>query len=106
MCAIAVIMGGYLLIRSYTYQAPEAPSLEVHQEDKQQSYTGVFVLNLNTAPADSLELLRYIGPALADRIIEYRQKHPFTTTEDIMKVPGIGLKTYEKIRPFLKVDSF
>jgi competence protein ComEA len=52
-------------------------------------------VNINTADKGQLVTLKFIGDALADRIIEYRTEHPFQTPEDIMKVSGVGEKTFE-----------
>ena len=56
-------------------------------------------LNINTATSEELQTLRGIGPALAQRIIEYRQTSGgFSTVDDLTNVKGIGAKTLEKIR--------
>ena len=56
----------------------------------------VNMININTASAEELEQLHRVGPIYAVRIIEYREKNgPFEKPEDIMKVPGIGSKTFE-----------
>jgi comEA protein len=61
-------------------------------------------IDLNSASASELELLPQIGPALSQRIIDYRKtKGKFQKIEDLMKVPGIGPKTFEKIKDFLTV---
>ena len=53
-------------------------------------------ININTASADELQILKQIGPSYAVRIIEYREKNgPFEKPEDIMNVKGIGPKTFE-----------
>jgi competence protein ComEA len=52
-------------------------------------------VNINTADKEQLVTLKFIGDALAERIIEYRQEHPFQAPEDIMKVKGVGEKTFE-----------
>jgi competence protein ComEA len=57
-----------------------------------------FRVNINTADAAALETLPGIGPALAQRILDYRQAHgPFVRVEDIMEVSGIGKATFEKL---------
>lgn len=57
----------------------------------------VEMININTASAEELEQLFRVGPTYAARIIEYREKNgPFEKPEDIMKVPGIGAKTFER----------
>ncbi len=53
-------------------------------------------ININTADVKELCLLKRIGPGYADRIIKYREKNgDFKNPEDIMKVRGVGKKTYE-----------
>ena len=60
-------------------------------------------VNLNTADKAELESLEGIGPAFAERIIEYRSQHPFKSIYDIKKVSGIGDKKFEKIKDFITV---
>ena len=62
-------------------------------------------VNLNTADAATLMLLKGIGEAKAKAIIEYREARPFETIEDIMKVSGIGEKTFENIKAHLTVET-
>ena len=99
----AVIMGGYLLIKSYALPTDRSAPLPVFLGDADQEFTGLFQLDPNTAPADSLELLPGIGRVLADRIVIYRQYHRFEREVDITEVKGIGPKVYERLRPYLKV---
>ena len=59
-------------------------------------------IDINTADETELKKLPRIGPAMAKRIIEYRDKNgPFNTLKELTKVKGIGKKTFEKLRPFL-----
>lgn len=56
-------------------------------------------VSLSSATQAQLETLPGIGPGLAQQIINYRQTHGgFKTIEEIMAVPGIGPKTFEKIK--------
>ncbi len=61
-------------------------------------------LNLNTATAAELETLPGIGPALAQRIVDYRTEHgPFSAIEGLMEVPGIGEGKFEAIKDLVTV---
>ena len=55
-------------------------------------------VNINTATINELDSLSGIGPAIAKRIIDYRNKiGKFTSKEQIKDVSGIGNKIYEGI---------
>lgn len=61
-------------------------------------------VNLNTADAASLDTLPRIGPAMAARIIEWRDANGrFTSVEDLLSVPGIGDKMLETLRALVTV---
>jgi len=53
-------------------------------------------INLNTATVKELAQLKRIGTKYAERIVKYREDNgSFKTTEELIKVPGIGVKTLE-----------
>jgi competence protein ComEA len=61
--------------------------------------TGSGLININTATLDQLESLPGIGPALGQRIIDYRQAHgPFHSVDDLLNVSGIGDQRLADIR--------
>jgi competence protein ComEA len=61
-------------------------------------------VNLNTATVEQLDTLPGIGPALAQRIVSYRQQHGgFRTLDDLEKVPGIGPAKLDGIRDLVTV---
>lgn len=63
-------------------------------------------VNINTATADELESLDGIGPKKAQAIINYRQKNgSFKRLEDLMKVSGIGPKTFTDNRDRLTISG-
>ena len=61
-------------------------------------------VNLNTADQAALETLPRVGPALADRIIAWREQNGrFASIDDLMSVTGIGEKTFEGLRELVTV---
>ena len=64
------------------------------------------IVNLNTATASELEALPGIGPKMAQRIVEYREKNGvFKKVEDLMNVKGIGEKNFLKLKNNLTVAA-
>ena len=69
------------------------------------SSAGGDLVNINTANEIELQRLYRVGPAIAKRIIEYREQNgKFQTVEDIKKVRGIGEKTFEKMKDKITVQ--
>ena len=57
------------------------------------------IVRLNSATAVELETLPGIGPTLAGRIVDYRNRHgAFRRIEDIQEVPGIGTGRFERMK--------
>jgi competence ComEA-like helix-hairpin-helix protein len=55
-------------------------------------------INLNTATLQELETLPGVGPALAQKIVAARQQQPFTSLDDLDRVPGIGTSKLAALR--------
>jgi comEA protein len=63
-------------------------------------------IDLNKASENQLTEIPGIGPALAKRIVDFRdQNGDFRRVEDLLKVRGIGEKSFQKIRPHVTVKS-
>ena len=60
-------------------------------------------VHLNTATAAELTALPGVGDITAQRILEYRAAHGFTSIEDVMKVKGIGKAKFSKMQPYLEL---
>ena len=59
---------------------------------------------INRATQRDFECLDGIGPVLASRIVAYRKTNgPFTTVEDLLKVPGIGQSKFAQFKEKLRV---
>ncbi|MGD0898393.1 MAG: helix-hairpin-helix domain-containing protein [Thermoguttaceae bacterium] len=74
--------------------------IEVEQGEPQ---TAAFQVDINGADWPELVQLPGVGKNLAQRIVESRRTQgPFVDHEDLRRVRGIGPKTLENIRPYLR----
>ena len=63
-------------------------------------------LNLNTATVSQLQMLPGIGEVLAQNILTYRQENgPFTSTDELTNVDGIGAKRLKEILDYITVGG-
>lgn len=61
-------------------------------------------VNINTADSAALQTINGIGPATAQKIIDYRNANGrFSKPEDLMNVSGIGEKTFEKMKDYITI---
>jgi competence protein ComEA len=62
------------------------------------------LVNINTAGQSELESLPGIGPSLAKKIMDFRQKNGgFKNVSDLVAVPGIGQKKFEQLKNLVTV---
>lgn len=62
-------------------------------------------INLNTATKEQLMLLPGVGPTTADKVIQYRERRPFHRASHVMRIKGVGKKTYARLKPYLSVEG-
>jgi competence protein ComEA len=89
--ALALVMGAVLMAGPALAAGKAKPTAKV---------------NLNTATVEQLTTLPGVGPKLAGRIVEYRQKAgSFRSPQDLMNVKGIGEKNFQRIEAWLAVGE-
>ncbi len=63
-------------------------------------------VNINTATVEELARLPGIGPRIAERIVQHREKNgPFRRVEELLIIRGVNRKKFEKIRPLITVGT-
>lgn len=94
---------GFLLLGSilhvFGYQNLMAKSRKPEKDSLEVAVKNDFIVKIDvrTATIEELISLQGIGQKRAGDIIAYREKHPFTSVNQIMNVSGIGVKTYLKM---------
>jgi competence ComEA-like helix-hairpin-helix protein len=62
-------------------------------------------VNINTATAEELAKIPYIGEKSAGKIVQHREKYgPFRKPEHLMLVEGISDKKFRLVRTLIKVE--
>lgn len=77
---------------NHTQDLPNKSVLVVFEKTAKQR------VSINAGTIEELDSLPGIGPAVAKRIIAFREHKPFKTLEEIKQVKGIGEKLYEKLK--------
>jgi competence protein ComEA len=87
-----------------TQQATSSPGTETSDlASPTAAVTGP--IDVNTATLDQLEALPGVGPAIAQRIIDYRTEHgPFSSLDDLANVSGISERMVEGFRSLATVS--
>lgn len=105
VCLVAVLLAASVPVSADTPQkgnasaksqsTPKAP-----RAAKKALPTGK--ININIAGEKELQQLPKIGPAMAKRIIEYRNSvKSFKTVEELKNVKGIGNKIFDQLKPYV-----
>jgi len=98
-----VVLFTAMILLTATGAALAAPQQTATPKSK-TTVTVTAPVNINTATSTDLEKLPGVGPAMALRIVEYRQKNNgFKKIEDLMQVKGIGEKKFLKLKTLVTI---
>jgi competence protein ComEA len=103
--ALTVLTGSTALASGPSTEDSEPESDTTSQTSSRSSASLEGQININTATMAELEALPGVGPAIAERIVSYRKDNPFKQRNQIMRVKGIGEKTFAKIKDYLVVEG-
>ena len=83
-------------------EVPSREDAKALKEQQEQQEGGL--VNLNTAAKEQLMTLTGIGESKAEDILDYREQNGgFRTKEDLMQIPGIKERVFEKIKDQITV---
>lgn len=108
--ALLVLSSALLLGFGFSYTKKNAPlSLQVTPsleavEKVEKDFEIAKQVSLSEGREEDFARLPRIGPQLARRIVDYREANGFRKKEDILKVKGIGAKTYEELKDLLVLE--
>lgn len=104
VCSTFALTIAATLLAALPVAAAQQPKASSARAPKAESTTQV--VNINTASAAEFEALPGIGPKMAARIVEYRQKNgPFKKVEELMNVRGLGEKNFLKLKAQLSLGT-
>lgn len=111
LCAVAgVVVGRAGLLRDNVVlqaQVPlenTLPALKTAAPQAESAQAPSYRVNINTASVEQLDELPGIGPAIAQRIVEYRAAHGmFKTTNELKSVSGVGDALFAHIEALVTI---
>ena len=89
------------------FAATAGPAVAVESDDADAAKGAASrPIDINKATAVELTAIPGVGDVIAQRIVDFRDKQgPFRRVEDLLKIQGIGEKSFQKIRPHVKVEK-
>jgi competence protein ComEA len=101
--AVAALMAAALVAMAGWWIAHGGWRGQLIEIERAEPLTARFDVDINAADLPELMQLPGIGEALARRIVESRKTSgPFAHHEDLLRIPGIGPKIFEQLRPYLR----
>jgi competence protein ComEA len=103
--ASTLAMAAFLFFGALLGLPGRSAAQQVEEDTEETTEQAQGVVNIQTATAEQLQLLRGIGPSRAQAILESRERRPFRRVEDILRVRGVGRATFRRIRGQLTVEG-
>ncbi len=112
--AFAIFLAGFFLGRNFSKPDVLFSKTGVQTDATYLPETGdlgsepadIDKININTADEDTLQTLPGIGPAIAGRIVSYRDENgPFPSTAALIRVDGVGEKLLTEIYDLITVQE-
>ncbi len=86
--------------------ATDGMTIHVPSDTDENAPAVIPVVNINTADFETLCIIPGVGESIAQRIIDYRKKNGnFSDVSEIMNIRGIGKKTFEKMKYYIKTEE-
>lgn len=101
----AAWLAGTLALLSLLSTLPQPVHAQSAEHASVETVPAQGQVNLNTASAEELQRLPGVGPSRAEAILAYRDRRPFRRVEELMRIPGIGRKTFRRLRPLLTLEG-
>ena len=103
-------MFAVLLLGTAGLIAPELPAIDAAVQNALQrggqEQGERKPVDVNKATVEQLQEIPGIGPALAQRIVDFRTEHgSFEKVDDLLNVRGIGTTTLDKLKPYLMIGK-
>ena len=94
LCLIITAVAVFIHAVNEEISKPQVVSVRVISESRNEA-----LININTADKETLMKLNGIGEVRAQQIIDFRTKNGmFVTAKDLLRIDGIGLTLFEKIK--------
>lgn len=106
---LILIVAGIILIKEKEYPVEYIKATTTYQESLNQepaieaAKTNEAKISINKASLEELVSLPGIGEVLAQRIVDYRNQHPFKTLAEIKEVSGIGEAKYNSVKDLISL---
>ena len=103
--SIILIGGQFAFFSRYLSERKARQEKEDRVSKELEDYIGIDKehknVNINTASIGELIQLPHIGPVTAQKIVDYRTKHNFSSSKQLIDINGVGEQIFKEIEPYI-----